>query len=105
MKPNYKPPFKTFVKKQHKPLRLAIEDAVEDICADPDIGEQKEGDLKGIWVHKITHNRQEYLIAYRPPSDALREAEGIEIELLTIDFYQAGVHENFYDTLKKYLKS
>ena len=32
MKPNYKPPFVRFVKKAHKPLQLAIEDAVEEIC-------------------------------------------------------------------------
>jgi len=35
MKSIFKPPFQAFVKKQHKALQLAIEDAVEDICADP----------------------------------------------------------------------
>ena len=29
MKANYKPPFSRFVRKAHKPLQLAIEDAVE----------------------------------------------------------------------------
>lgn len=47
MKPNYKPPFNAFVKKQHKSLQLAIEDAVEHICEAPDIGERKSGDLQG----------------------------------------------------------
>ena len=105
MQPNYKPPFKTFVKKQHKPLQLAIEDAVEDVCNDPNIGEQKTGDLQGIWVYKFTFKAQQYLIAYRPPTDDELRAEGVDIELLVIDFYQAGTHENFYATLKKYLKS
>jgi hypothetical protein len=105
MQPNYKPPFKTFVKKQHKPLQLAIEDAVEDVCNDPNIGEQKTGDLQGIWVYKFTFKTQQYLIAYRPPADEELKAEGVDIELLVIDFYQAGPHENFYATLKKYLKS
>jgi hypothetical protein len=105
MKPNYKPPFATFVKKQHKPFQLAIEDAVEDVCADPNIGEAKTGDLQGIWVCKFTHNRQQYLMAYRPPTDEELKAEGVDIELLFIDFYQMGTHENFYATLKKYLKS
>lgn len=27
------------------------------------------------------------------------------IDLLLIDFYQVGTHENFYDDLKKYLKT
>lgn len=105
MKPNYKPPFKLFVKKQHKPLQLAIEDAVEEVCESPDIGEPKTGDLEGISVYKFMHNRQEYLIAYRPPKDEELRAEGVDIELLFIDFYKVGVHENFYIALKKYLKS
>ena len=105
MKPSYKPPFKKFVKKQHKPLQLAIEDAVEDVCAAPGIGEQKSGDLRDIWIYKFAFNKQEYLIAYRPPTDDELKAEGVEFELLFIDFYQVGVHENFYADLKKYLKS
>ena len=105
MKPNYKPPFAMFVKKQHKPLQLVIEDAVEDVCGDPNIGEAKTGDLKGIWVYKFTHNRQRYLMAYRPPTNEQLKEEGVEIELLYIDFYQVGTHENFYAALKKYLKS
>lgn len=105
MKPNYKPPFESFVKKQHKPLQLAIEDAVEEVCESPDIGEPKSGDLQGILVHKFVHNRQQYLIAYRPPTDEELRANGVSIELLFIDFYQVGVHENFYTALKKYLKS
>jgi hypothetical protein len=105
MQPNYKPLFKTFVKKQHKSLQLAIEDAVEDVCKDPNIGEQKTGDLQGIWVCKFTFKTQQYLIAYRPPADDELMAEGMDIELLVIDFYQVGTHENFYATLKKYLKS
>lgn len=105
MKPNYKPPFSSFVKKQHKPFQLAIEDAVEDVCGSPQSGEPKTGDLQGIWVHKFKFNRQEYLIAYRPPTDEQLLADNVEIELLFIDFYQIGTHENFYDDLKKYLKS
>ena len=53
MKPNYKSPFSKFVKKAHKPLQLAIEDAVEDVCENPEIGEGKVGDLAGIWVYKF----------------------------------------------------
>ncbi|CAG2160658.1 type II toxin-antitoxin system RelE/ParE family toxin [Cupriavidus numazuensis] len=104
MIPNYKKPFSQFVKKAHKPLQLAIEDEVEVVCDNPDVGEAKLGDLAGIWVHKFKFNRQEYLIAYRPPSPEQR-AEGIDVDLLMIDFYQVGSHENFYSALKKYLKA
>jgi len=65
MKRNYKRPFMQFVKKAHKPLKLAIEDAVDVVCATPDIGEMKTGDLSGIRVYKFRFNRQEYLVAYR----------------------------------------
>lgn len=104
MNPNYKPPFSRFVKKAHKPLQLAIEDTVEDICKAPEIGEAKTGDLTGIWVYKFKFNRQEYLLAYRPPKPEELE-QGVEVELLIIDFYQVGSHENFYEELKRYLRS
>ena len=104
MKPNYKPPFSKFVKKAHKPVQLAIEDAVDEVCCNPEIGEAKVGDLAGIWVHKFKFNRQGYLIAYRPPTPEAQRL-GVDIELLIIDFYQVGSHENFYDELKRYLKS
>lgn len=104
MKSIYKPPFSRFVKKAHKPLQLAIEDAVDEVCDNPEIGEAKVSDLAGIWVYKFKFNRQEYLIAYRPPTLEARR-QGVDVELLIIDFYQVGSHENFYDELKRYLKS
>ena len=72
MQPNYKRPFSQYVKKAHKPLQLTIEDAVKDVCTNPDVVDAKTGDLAGIWVHKFRFNRQEYLVAYRPrtPLDA-----------------------------------
>ena len=103
MRANYKRPFSQFVKKAHKPLQLAIEDAVEEICADPEAGETKSGDLAGIWVYKFCFNRQEYLVAYRPLSNPKRGREKA-IVFLAIDFYLVGSHENFYDTLKRYLR-
>lgn len=105
MQANYKPPFLKFVKKQQKSLQLVIEDAVEDICENCKIGEAKKGDLQGVRVFKFTHNKQEYLIAYRPASNEGLLAEDVDVELLFIDFYQVGTHENFYSDLKKYLKS
>jgi ParE-like toxin of type II bacterial toxin-antitoxin system len=104
MKPNYKSPFSKFVKKAHKPLQLAIEDAVEEVCGNPEVGEAKVRDLLGICVYKFKFNRQEYLVAYRPPSLETRR-QGIGVELLLIDFYQVGSHENFYADLKRYIKS
>ena len=98
MKSNFKRPFAQYVKKAHKPLQLAIEDEVEVVCEAPQIGEAKAGDLAGIRVHKFRFSRQEYLIAYRAPTD------DAPLEFLIIDFYQVGVHENFYAELKHYLR-
>lgn len=101
---NFKPPFSRFVKKSHKPLQLAIEDAMDEVCADVTVGEAKVGDLAGIRVYKFKFTRQEYLMAYRPP--AMGEVvDPSTIEWLAIDFYQVGLHENFYDDLKRYLKT
>ena len=98
MKSNFKRPFAQYVKKAHKPLQLAIEDEVEVVCEAPQIGEAKVGDLAGIRVYKFRFNRQEYLIAYLAPN------EDAPLEFLIIDFYQVGVHENFYAELKQYLR-
>ena len=103
LKPNYKPPFSKFVKKAHRPLQLTIEDVIEGICAAPEIGEAKSGDLIGIRVCKFRFNHQEYLVAYRPPSPEYIDKE-FDLEFLFIDFYQVGSHENFYEALKRYLR-
>ncbi len=103
MRANFKRPFGQYVKKAHKPLQLAIEDVVEEICGDPKMGEAKGGDLAGIRVYKFRFNRQEYLVAYRPPIQALRD-QADQVEFPVIDFYLVGPHENFYDTLKRFLR-
>lgn len=105
MKSNFKRPFSDFVKKQTAPIQLAIQDEVDEICIDYSIGEQKSGDLAGFRVHKFKVKTQLYLIAYRPPTDAEIETGKGEIEILVIDFFKVGPHENFYAELKKYLKS
>jgi len=46
----------------------------------------------------MTYVRQEYLLAYRAPK------KDAPLEFLIIDFYQVGVHENFYAELKQYLR-
>lgn len=104
VKSNFKPPFSRFVKKARKPLQLAIEDAVEEVCDNPEIGEAKVGNLAGIRVYKFRFNRHEYLMAYRPSALEAPHRE-VDMEFLIIDFYQVGTHENFYDELKRYLKA
>ena len=87
----YKPPFRKFVKKQTRPFQLVIEDEVEEVVANPGIGNSKKGDLSGFRAHKFAFKTQKFLIAYRVMED-------------DILFYMIGPHENFYRELKRYLK-
>lgn len=104
MNTSFKRPFSQYVKKSRRPLQLAIEDAVEEVCVTPDIGESKQGDLGGIRVYKFRFQRQEYLLAYRlTPGE--QSYNGEKLEELMIDFYQIGTHENFYDELKRFIRS
>ena len=57
----------------------------------PEIGQLKKGDLKGIRVLKFEYNRQWYLLSY-------------EIKGNILNLYLIGSHENFYSKLKKYLR-
>ncbi len=105
MRPNHKRLFTNFVKKAHKPLQLAISDEVDEVCERPYDGEAKVGDLLGFYVWKFKFNRQEYLIAYRPPSKEVADTvSDLEIEFLVIDFYKVGSHEDFCEDLKRYIK-
>ena len=85
------PPFKKYVKKLPRHLQQVVLDAVEDVVASTEIGENKKGDLEGFHVYKFRMGRQLILMAYK-----------IENDYLVL--YQAGPHENFYRDLKNYLK-
>jgi len=97
MERRYHSPFRRFTKKSTRPIQAAIEDAVEDICANPKIGKKKSGDLNFIQVYKFKFCRHEYLIAYK----IIRSDT---VEFMTIDFFKVGHHENFYSNLKRFLK-
>jgi hypothetical protein len=97
MKITYFSPFRKFIKKANKPLIARIEDEVSIISSNTCIGTKKTGDLKNISVYKFKFNRQEYLIAYA-------ETVENEVNIIAIDFFKVGTHENFYNELKKYIK-
>ena len=82
--------FKRRVKKMHRVEKKALDEAVREIIADPEIGEMKIGDLSGVQVFKYKLKSQLYLIAYIYLDDEL---------LLT--FIEHGTHENFYRDLKR----
>jgi mRNA-degrading endonuclease RelE of RelBE toxin-antitoxin system len=92
MKIRYKRAFAQFVKKASKPLQLAIEVEVTEVCKNPRLGKQKLGDLRGIFVYKFRFQAQEYLMAYQ------FEYLDDKTKITWIEFYQIGPHENFLHT-------
>lgn len=83
-----KTPFKKTYKKLHNNQVPSVNDAINEIVNNPAIGEVKKGDLAGVLVYKFNIQNQLYLLAYT--------VEDEDFTLLAL-----GVHENFYDKLKK----
>lgn len=65
---------------------------VLDLLNEPQMGEEKKGDLAGVFDHKFKLNKQLVLLSYTFDDD--------EIHLLTL-----GAYENFYRDLKSYRKT
>jgi len=84
--------FEKKVKKMTKAEKEALDREVRNIAENPNIGEEKKGDLKGVFVHKFKLETNSYLLAYRKADK--------DLELVMI-----GSHENYYRDLKSYLKS
>ena len=83
--------FKKSYKKLHENQRLAVNDEIKKIIANPEIGVEKVGDLKGIFVHKFKVIDQQFLLAY--------SFDEVKMTLIML-----GVHENFYRSVKNILK-
>jgi hypothetical protein len=82
--------FKRKVKRLTVAQKLQLDETIKAIIKQPDIGEQKKGDLRHIHVYKFQISRTKYLIAYCFTEESL--------ELIML-----GPHENYYRDLKKYL--
>ncbi|OGP68024.1 MAG: addiction module toxin RelE [Deltaproteobacteria bacterium RBG_16_44_11] len=83
--------FEKKVKKMSKTEKVSLDQEIRTIAENPNIGEEKKGDLRGIFVHKFKLKTAQYLLAYRKTND--------DLELVMI-----GPHENYYRDLKQYLK-
>jgi len=83
--------FEKKVKKMSKSEKDALDREIRRIAENPGIGEEKKGDLRGVFVHKFKFKTAQYLLAYRKV--------GGDLELVLI-----GPHGNYYRDLKQYLK-
>ena len=87
------PTFAKAIKKLHAKDKLVVDKAVLAIATDPTTGEEKKGDLAGIFVYKFKLNKQELLLAYQIHPE---KSSSVSVRLLSI-----GSHENFYTELKR----
>jgi len=89
------PAVKYLKKLKDKPLKKKFAKAIIEIRRNPEVGRRKTGDLSGIWGYDIYHHGTNYEIAYY-----LTENANGEIVVVIL----AGTRENFWDTIKKYMK-
>ena len=88
------PPAAKFIKKiKDKKLKNLYKQAITEISDDPFIGEEKKGDLSGVYGYDIYYNKTNYELAY-----TLEENDSGELVVVIL----AGTRENFYEQLKKY---
>ena len=83
--------FENKVKKFSKEEKNLLDDEINKITENPLIGEEKKGDLRGVYVYKFKIKSLLYLLSYRMIKS--------DLELIMI-----GLHENYYRELKSYLK-
>jgi len=81
------PAFKRAYKKLTPTEKEKVDEAIHALIKDPGIGEEKKGDLAGVFVYQFKSHHQLMLLAY--------EWNVHERLLLML-----GVHENFYHDLK-----
>ena len=85
--------FDRFVKKLHAKDKRVLDAAVQEVANNPFTGEEKRGDLLGVFVHKFKLNNQETLLAYGLQPN---KKQPQVLVLLSV-----GPHENFYTELKR----
>ncbi|PCJ11518.1 MAG: addiction module toxin RelE [Gammaproteobacteria bacterium] len=82
--------FKKKVKKLNANQKSDLDIAVREVISDPEIGEQKKGDLSFLRVHKFKMVKQLTLLGYSYKDGS------VILELITL-----GSHENFYRDVKR----
>ncbi len=88
------PTFSKAFKKLGDKEKDLVDDEINFIIKNPEIGEQKKGDLSHLWVHKFIMNKQQIMLGYS------WKKEKLELWLLNI-----GQHENFYKKAKNSRKN
>ena len=80
--------FRQSYKKLHLNVRSVVNEQIQQVVENPNIGEEKKQDLQGVFVHKFKVFNQLYLLAYT-------------FDETSLTLLNLGVHENFYRDLKR----
>lgn len=80
---------------KEKKLKQLFREAIEMIAEDYTVGTVKTGDLQGIYGYDIYYNKTNYELAYT--------VEYVDDKVVVV--IMAGTRENFYEQLKRYMKS
>jgi mRNA interferase RelE/StbE len=83
--------FENKIKKFSIQEKEILDEEIKKIAENPLIGEEKKGDLRGVYVYKFKIKSIQYLLSYRKIK--------ADLELIMI-----GPHGNYYRDLKGYLK-
>jgi mRNA interferase RelE/StbE len=77
------PTFKKQYNKLDQPILKKTDDVIKSIIDSPEEGQQKKGDLSGVYVWKFKFKTQLFLLAYT-------------FDAKTRELRAIGVHQNFY---------
>lgn len=84
--------FENKVKRFSKKQKNFLDKQIHKIIDNPSIGQEKKGDLRGVFVYKFKIETIQYLLSYR-------------IVKNTFELIMIGPHENYYRDLSSYLKN
>lgn len=91
----YSPAAARYLKRiRDRALKKKFEESLNGIANNPYAGDEKTGDLAGVWTWGFRYSKTDYRIAY-----TIEEVDGHLVVVI-----MAGTHENFYEALKKYMK-
>ena len=85
--------FEKRVRRFRKQEKTILDRQVRRIAKDPSVGQEKRGELRGVFVHKFKIHATQYLLSYR-----MADTDTLELIMM-------GPHENYYRDLSTYMKT
>lgn len=85
--------FEKRVRRFRRQEKAILDRQVRRIAKDPSTGQEKRGELRGVFVHTFKIHATQYLLSYR-----MADADTLELIMI-------GPHENYYRELTTYLET